>query len=311
MKTIITGLLSKAYNQDNGKIAELLKDLKDGEQLSQEQEESLLRQILDLDANRIKNIRENVEKEIGTAKFQEGFKKDKKELFEKFEKELKEKFGIESDKTGQDLVDFIVSEKSEKGGQGGEVTEDAIKRSKLYQDLESKARKDVADLKTTYDKQIEDINKGHNYEKTYSDVTQKAMTVFNGLNPILPQNKAVADNQVNNFVNSLKGFKFEKQDDRIVVMDSEGKVVQDGHGNSRSFEDIIKEQASGLFEFKANNGGSGSGNGNGGQGGEGGSGSHTTPKTFDELEKVMGDASISIEDRSNIMAEYEKAQKGI
>ena len=31
MKTIITGLLSKAYNQDTGKIAELLKN---GEELS-------------------------------------------------------------------------------------------------------------------------------------------------------------------------------------------------------------------------------------------------------------------------------------
>ena len=96
-------------------------------------------------------------------------------------------------------------------------------------------------------------------------------------------------------------------------MDSEGKVVQDAHGNSRSFEDIVKEQASGLFEFKANNGGSGAGNGNGngGQGGGSGNGSHTIPKTFEELEKVMSDTSISIEDRSNIMAEYEKAQKGI
>ena len=306
MKTIITGLLSKAYNQDTGKIAELLKN---GEELSEEQQTEILNKILELDTQRV----ENIKKSVSTKEFiEQGYNKAKKEVLTKFEDELKAKFGIESDKTGQDLVDFIVSEKAEKGGSGEGLTEDAIKRSKFYQDLESKSRKDLSDLKTTYEKQIEDINNGHNYEKTFSEVSQKALTIFNGLNPILPQSKTVADNQVKIFVDSLKGFKFEKQDDRIVVMDSEGKVVQDGHGNSRSFEDIVKEQASGLFEFKANNGGSGSGNG--GQQGQGGSSSSyagNVPKTFEELEKVMSDASISIEDRSNIMAEYEKAQKGI
>ena len=129
----------------------------------------------------------------------------------------------------------------------------------------------------------------------------------------MPQNKTVADNQVKFFVNSSKDFKFDVQDERIVVMDKDGKVLEDGHGNSRSFEDIVKETASGLFEFKANNGGSGSGNGGQGQGGSGSSSSYAgnVPKTFEELEKVMSDTSISIEDRSNIMAEYEKAQKGI
>ena len=305
MKTIITGLLSKAYNQDTGKIAELLKN---GEELSEEQQTEILNKILELDTQRV----ENIKKSVSTKEFiEQGYNKAKKEVLTKFEDELKAKFGIESDKTGQDLVDFIVSEKAEKGGSGEGLTEDAIKRSKFYQDLESKSKKELNELKTTYEKQIADINNGHNYEKTFSEVSQKALTIFNGLNPILPQSKTVADNQVKIFVDSLKGFKFEKQDDRIVVMDSEGKVVQDGHGNSRSFEDIVKEQASGLFEFKANNGGSGSGNGGQGQGGSGSSYAGNVPKTFEELEKVMSDTSISIEDRSNIMAEYEKAQKGI
>ena len=115
---------------------------------------------------------------------------------------------------------------------------------------------------------------GYKAEQTFSNVSQKALQIFNGLNPILPQNKTVADNQVKFFVNTLKDFKFDVQDERIVVMDKDGKVLEDGHGNSRSFEDIVKEQASGLFEFKANNGGSGAGNGNGGQGGGSGNQRH-------------------------------------
>lgn len=306
MKTIITGLLSKAYNFDNGKIAELFKD---GEtELSEQQQTEILNKILEIDAQRVENIKKSVDKKDA---FQDGFKKAKSEVLTDFEKGLKEKFGIESDKTGLELVEEFVSKKSE-GGQGGDLTEDAIKRSKVFQDMESNLKKQITTVKTEYETKINEIQDGYKAEQTFSNVSQKALQIFNGLNPILPQNKTVADNQVKFFVNTLKDFKFDVQDERIVVMDKDGKVLEDGHGNSRSFEDIVKETASGLFEFKANNGGSGSGNG--GQQGQGGSGSSyagNVPKTFEELEKVMSDTSISIEDRSNIMAEYEKAQKGI
>ena len=305
MKTIITGLLSKAYNFDNGKIAELFKD---GEtELSEQQQTEILNKILEIDAQRVENIKKSVDKKDA---FQDGFKKAKSEVLTDFEKGLKEKFGLESDKTGLELVEELVSKKSE-GGQGGDVTEDAIKRSKVFQDMESNLKKQVTTVKTEYETKINEIQDGYKAEQTFSNVSQKALQIFNGLNPILPQNKTVADNQVKFFVNTLKDFKFDVQDERIVVMDKDGKVLEDGHGNSRSFEDIVKETASGLFEFKANNGGSGSGNGGQGQGGSGSSYAGSVPKTFEELEKVMGDNSISIEDRSNIMAEYEKAQKGI
>ena len=304
MKTIIMGLLSKAYNFDNGKIAELFKD---GEtELSEQQQTEILNKILEIDAQRVENIKKSVDKKDA---FQDGFKKAKSEVLTDFEKGLKEKFGVESDKTGLELVEELVSKKSE-GGQG-DLTEDVIKRSKVFQDMESNLKKQVTTVKTEYETKINEIQDGYKAEKTFSNVSQKALQIFNGLNPILPQNKTVADNQVKFFVNTLKDFKFDVQDERIVVMDKDGKVIEDGHGNSRSFEDIVKETASGLFEFKANNGGSGSGNGGQGQGGSGSSYAGNVPKTFEELEKVMGDNSISIEDRSNIMAEYEKAQKGI
>ena len=305
MKTIITGLLSKAYNFDNGKIAELFKD---GEtELSEDQQKEILQKLLEEDAKRVEAIKKSVDTKPA---FQDGFKKAQGEILTKFEKDLKEKFGIESDKMGLELVEELVSKKSE-GGQGGDLTEDAIKRSKVFQDMESNLKKQITTVKTEYETKINEIQDGYKAEQTFSNVSQKALQIFNGLNPILPQNKTVADNQVKFFVNSLKDFKFDVQDERIVVMDKDGKVLEDGHGNSRSFEDIVKETASGLFEFKANNGGSGSGNGGQGQGGSGSSYAGSVPKTFEELEKVMSDTSISIEDRSNIMAEYEKAQKGI
>lgn len=308
MKTIITGLLSKAFNLDHGKIAELIKD---GEMSEAEQNEAL-RKILDLDADRIKTtkekVKEDVEKEIGTAKFQEGYKKDKKEILENLEKSFKEKFGIDSTKTGIELVEEIVSLKS-KGGSGGNMDEDAIKRSKLYQDLENSKRTEIEALKTEKQKEIDEITNGYKYEKTFSEVQVEAMKIFNGLNPVLPQTKAVADAQVGNFVSSLKNYKFDKQGDRIVVMNAEGKVIEDEHGNSKSFEDIVKTNASSLFEFKKNNGGGGGGNNNDKDDKKVYTGA--IPKNEEELEKVMLDKTIPSNERVNIIAEYEKAQKGI
>jgi len=305
MKSIITGLLSRAYNMDSGKIAELFKD---GEtELSEEQQTEILNKILEADTQRVENIKKNIDTK---PFFQDGFKKAQSEVLSKFEADLKTKYGVESDKMGQDLVDFIVQEKTKKTGGNGN-SEDEIKRSKPYLDLEQKWQTDYNKLKTDLEAEKNEIVNGYKKQEVFSNVSQKAMTIFNGLNPVLPTNKQVADNQVNNFMNSLKNFDFDIQGDRIVVMDKEGKVVQDGHGNSRSFEDIVKTEASGLFEFRKNNGGSGSGN-EGGQGGSGGgSGTIEIPKTFEELEKVMNDRSIPIADRTNIQAEYEKAQKGL
>ena len=300
MKTIITGLLSKAYNQDTGKIAELLKN---GVELSEEEQQEVLNQILEIDSARV----ENIKKGISTKEFiEQGYNKAKGEVLSKFEQTLKEKFGIESNKTGSELIEDIVSAKAEKGG-SGELTEDNIKRSKVYQDLQAKLNTDVETTKSTLQKQIDDLQNGYKKEKTFSEIETKALSIFTGLNPILPQTKAVADNQIKNFVNSLKGFTFDIQDDRIVVMDKDGKVVEDNHGNSRSFEDIVKETASSQFEFKANNGGSGAGNGNGS--GSGFSG--TKPKTFEDLEKITNDPNIKNEDKLIMIDEFEKAQKGL
>ena len=302
MKTIITGLLSKAYNQDTGKIAELLKN---GVELSEEEQQEVLNQILEIDSARV----ENIKKGISTKEFiEQGYNKAKGEVLSKFEQTLKEKFGIESNKTGSELIEDIVSAKAEKGG-SGELTEDAIKRSKVYQDLQTKLNNDVETTKSTLQKQIDDLQNGYKNEKTFSEIERKALSIFTGLNPILPQTKAVADNQIKNFVNSLKGFTFDVQDDRIVVMDKDGKVVEDNHGNSRSFEDIVKETASSQFEFKANNGGSGTANKNGSGSDSGFSG--TKPKTFEDLEKITNDPNIKNEDKLIMIDEFEKAQKGL
>ena len=293
IEKVLNGVLSKTLNIDDGKIAELFKD---GENELTENE--VISKILNLDVDRIKNIKSENEKE----KFQEGYKKSKREVLETLETELKEKYGIESSNTGIDLVNEIVNVTSKPS----DITEDAIRRSKLYLDLEANAKKEKTNLLEEYQNKIDEIKSTYEGEKVFSTVNKNAMSVLKALNPILPANQEIANNQINAFLDKFKEFNFEIQDDRVVVMDKDKKVIQDQHGNTRNFDDIVKERASSFWEFQANNGGSGSGNNP--QGGNGGQGARKAPKTLEELTNIMNDKSIDGAEKLLIAEEFEKNQ---
>ena len=132
------------------------------------------------------------------------------------------------------------------------------------------------------------------------------MEVLKGLNPILPGNQNIADNQINAFLDKFKDFNFELQEDRIVVLDKDKRVVQDEHGNTINFDDIVKDKASNFWELSSNNGGSGSGNaGQGGEGGNGGS-SMKVPSTLKELADLMNDSNIDGSEKLKLAEEFEK-----
>lgn len=297
-KELITGLLSRAYKMDDGKIAELLQDGKEDVK-----PDDVLSEILTLDASRVENIKKNIDV---SGKFQEGYAKAKKEEREAFEKEIREKYGIESDKIGTDLIDSIITDRLSKVDKKGKLTDDDIIRHPVYQDLESRYKTDLKKKDEEWMTKVEEIQTNHKMEKTFSVVKDKGLNLLDSLNPVLPSNPEIASNQKGWFLNALKDFDFDLQEDRIVVM-KEGKVVTDQHGNSLDFPDLIKSTASKFFEFRQNNGGSNSGNNNDGQQQSSGYPAGVTkPKNIEELNQVLRDTNISVEDRQIIAEVYEK-----
>lgn len=299
---IITGLLSKAYKLDEGKIAELTKE---GENITTE---SVLASILEEDATRVAALKKATDT---TGKFQEGYAKAKKEERMLFEKEIKEQFQIESDTTGLDLINEVVTTKSEELGKGkkGEITEDDVKKHSVYQTLESRYKKDLKSKDDEWQTKLTEIQSNYKKEETFSAVKSKALSILEGLKPVLPGDPTVANNQKGWFVGALKDYEFDLQDDRVVVM-KEGKVIEDNHGNSLGFDELVKSTASKFFEFQKNNGGGNAGNNNDGAGASGGSTGYpagvTKPKTFEELAKILNDESIKTEDRQIVYEVYEK-----
>lgn len=297
IQKILTGVLAKTLNLGDGEIAELIKD---GEGVK---ESDVIQKILDLDVQRVEKIKTSVD---GKEKFQDGYKKGKEESLSKLEKQIKEKYGIQSEKLGVELVEEIITEKSKPV----ETEEETVKRSKTYQDLETRLKGELKTQKETYEQQIADINSQTQREKTLSVANKKALDIFAGLEPVLPTSKQVADNQIGWFLKSMEEYDFDVQDDRIVVM-KDGKVVQDGHGNSRTFDDIVKEKAGKFFEFKKNNG-----SGNDGGGGnppavnpDGYPEGVQKPKNLDELTAILNDPAIDSKAKVVVAETYDKENK--
>lgn len=295
---IITGLLSTAYKLDNGEITALLESGDDNT------EDKVLATLIAKDVQRVADIKKSSDTE---GKFQEGYKKAKKEVLTELENSVKTKFGIQSEKTGLELIETIVAEKETLAGKGkAQMTEDDIKKHPVYQTLETKLTSKDAEHSAA----LQAIKDEQKKAETFAVVKTKALSVLEGLKPIKSTNAEVATTIQNLFLNTLEGYEYDTTTpDRTIVL-KDGKVVEDAHGHSLILEELVKTNAPKFFEFEKNNGGSNGGNNNGQAPAGGGTGGYpagiTKPKTLEELSKIVNDDKIPSADRMIVVETYEK-----
>lgn len=289
--------MSKAYKLDDGTIGEILN-------AENADEKSVISKILELDTQRVDKLKTSGGKD-GT--FQDGYAKAKKEVLSDFEKQLKETFEIESEKTGLDLITEILTAKTSEAGKKGQLTDDDVKKHPIYQAAEKAFKKQLADKETEYKTKLTEVESAAKKAQTFSSVKDNALAILEGLNPIYAKNPKVATTIKNQFLNELQGFDFERQADGSWLVTKDGKVVEDGHGHSKSFEDIIKETSENYFEFQENNGGQNAGNENK----DNGSGGNVTVPKFKnqaEADAYAANESIPLEQRIKALDEYAQAQ---
>ena len=295
---ILKGVLSRAYKMDDGKIAEILKN---GEENANE--DDILSSLLSADTERVAALKK--QNADNKESFQQGYAKAKKEERQLFEKEIKEALEIESDTTGIDLITEIISEKTKDAGKKGELTDDDVKKHPVYLNAEKTFKKQFADQKTDYETKLSELQTKAQRESTFSVVKENANAVLEGLKPILSKNPKVAGTIKNQFLSELQGYDFEKQADGTWLVTKDGKVIEDGHGHSKSFEDIIKATAENYFDFEENNGGGNAGNQdeNGGSGGSGG-GSVPRFKNQAEADAYAVNDAIPLDQRIKALEEW-------
>lgn len=220
-----------------------------------------------------------------------GYDKAKAESLSKFEKEIKEKFGITEEKQGLELIDAVITAKS-KGSQG-ELDDEKIKASKVYNDAIDKLKKESEAAVKEWKEKYESREKQLQREATFKTIADEAKSIVKSLNPILPADEKKAERQLSILIKELESeYEYDVLEGGKKILKKDGKVVEDNHGHPISFESIVKDKAGLLWDFKQGDSRQGTGNKNdqGGANGGGNKGySGPLPKTEEEYMKMIGE----------------------
>jgi hypothetical protein len=310
-KELLEKFIGKTLNIPAEEVATLMFEKVDDKEVIKA---DALESLLEKDKARIAKFVEDRK-----TQFDNGYKKAQAETLSKFEKEIKEKFGVAEDKQGLELIESIVAENIK--GQGGELDEEKIKRSKLYLDTVSKLNKEKEEAIAAEAKKFNDLETSIKKQTIFKTISDKAKEKLKELNPILPEGKtndgkSKSDIQIERFLRELEmEYNFELKDDKILISDKEGKLLETPQHYPVDFNELVKEKASALWDFKQGEDRSGTGNkNNGNQGGsdDGGKGGYKgpLPKNEDEYLKLVSE----LKDESQQIAlteEWVKSQQKV
>ena len=224
----LNGFLSKTLKMDDEELASLYNEA--GELTS-------LTAAEQADTARVTKLKEDQASQ---------YKRGQKEVASKMEAQLKDKFGVDSDLTGVELVDFILTTELEKvKGKGDED----ITAHPEYLKLKSESDRMLKAKDKEWQKKIEDLELKHARESMFSKVKERAFAELDNLRPILPEDAKKAQKWKEKYIEDLRAYDFTEQDGMFVVL-KDGKPLQDSHGYNKSFADLVKETAAEIFDFQ-------------------------------------------------------------
>ena len=237
------GLLSTAYNMDKDAVKKLIFNDKD------ELIDGALEKLLDLDKSRVKKFNEDKTK-FGDEKYSHA----KREVLEEFEKTVKGKFNVTSEKKGLELIEELIAAKTKVGPEG--LTEEAVKKSKWYLDLETAKKTELEAKEAEFKTQLEAKDKEEKAKTLKDTIRKEAEKYLDEKAPILDKDDKVAKKRREIFIKELLELnEYEEHEltggkTRIVPVDKTSKKrLEDEHGNAIGLDKIIEQVASEHFVF--------------------------------------------------------------
>lgn len=302
MEELLIAFMSKTLNMDNESVAELLYKKSDDGKITKELNPDALNGFLAKDAERIAKVKPaGKSKDAKETDFDNGYKAAEKKISEKWEKQLREEFGItDAEAKGDKLITLAKTTAAE----AKPLENDKVKVHPLYLALEKKAAEDLAAKETEFNNTLTEREAAAKRNERVRTNKGKGREILKGLNPVLPKNQTVADNQINDFVKKLEAYDYEGEGDDPIVM-KDGKRLEDQHGHPVRLSSLVKEQAAGYFEFAVQ-----TEKGNAGNGGDGGKTTEAAstgvrvPKDEAEYNDMYLSAG-SMEERDSIKAVWE------
>jgi hypothetical protein len=215
-----------------------------------------------------------------------------KEGASKIEKEIKEKYG-ESELIGVELVDSIVARQVEEATKAGSKD---ISKHPEYVKLEASIDKIKKDKDKEWEAKLalkeSEFRKGILFEK----VKEKALVNLETRKPILPNDPKKAQVWKETYLNELKSANYQESDDGTpIVLDKDGNVMKDNHGNTVTFDEFEKSISDKYFEYPASQQRSSAGNQSSAS--QSGGGAAGEPRTKAEALAKLKDPKITPEDR--------------
>lgn len=253
-----------------------------------------LKVITEADEKRVAKF--NTEK---TGQYNRGIK----EGASKIEKEIKEKYG-ESDLIGVELVDSIVTKVTEETAKTGSKD---ISKHPDYIKLQTEIGKQLKERDKEWQAKLDLKETEFKKAVIFDKVKSKALSFLDSSKAILPGDVKKAENWKNTYVNELKGYNYlENEDGSIIVLDKEGKSLQDKHGNPITFDEVVKTTADNYFDYTVAEPRTSSGN----KPQEGKPGQNTGDvKTKSEALERLKDPKITPEDRKKYTTLYESLKE--
>lgn len=169
-----------------------------------------------------------------------------KEGAEKLEKELKEKFEVESDLIGVELVESIVKQKTESVA----ANPKDIKKHPDFIALEASIDKQLKARDKEWKDKLETREKEFGKEKLFEKIKDKALTNLESRKPILSEDPKKAQVWKETYLNELRAGNYQESEDGTpIVLDKEGNVMRDTHGNTVTFEEYEKSISDKYFDY--------------------------------------------------------------
>lgn len=296
IKDLLSGLLSKTLNVDESGVAALFNA--DGTV-----KDDALNTLLNKDAERVKSMKPDT-----TKIADDQYKKGVRETMEKFESNFKDKTGFDSELKGVDLVLAYADSKTKSTA---EITDDAVKKHSTYISAMDKLKKESKELLDAKEKELVDFKTAISKKETFSKVSTKALELFNSLKPIVSKDPIKAKNQMEDFIDKLKGFEYDIQGERIVIL-KDGKALEDEHGHAINFDSIVKSTADKYFDFQVTDDRSSTGNGKDKDG-------KVIPKKIEvkvpqnekEYTDALMDKTKTVEEKTAIQEAYKKLKEPV
>lgn len=248
IKKFLTTYLSKLHGMDEAAVTELVFD-QDGNA-----KPDALNILMAKEADRVKKLKG---KAPDPKALEDALKAERNKVLTEAIEHVK---GIlpdySSEKEGLEFFDDLAS--IQKAPASKEITEDDVKKSKVYRDMlaqkgDELKRKDL-EWKTKYDQRDLEIKKA----QTKEIIDSEALKEFRALNPVLPEDQAKAERQIKRLLLdelSADGFDYEVETStdgkkKITIL-KDGKPLEDSLGHIVEFNAHIKKIAEGGFLFAA------------------------------------------------------------